>query len=150
MRPTLVLLMAIVACSGKTDAGPIGEPIDMRQFLPESLLTVTTGMPDSAFRHEVKIGSDSARVEATWKSVRHGPGLYLTDVRARLLSAAPYDSLRIGPVSSLQNVGTKSAPVEAAAVRLSWFKKAAAEQKQGSISLEFDAAGRRLVRPTQP
>jgi len=150
MRPMLVLLMATIACSGKTDAGPIGAPIDMRPFLPESLRTVTAGLPDSAFTHVVKLGSDSAQVEATWKSVRHGPGRYLTEVHARLLSAAPYDSLSIGPVAELHNVGTKSEPVEAGTVRLNWFKESAADQKRGSINLEFDAVGRRLVRPAQP
>src|SRR6478672_7216831 len=117
-RTAALLCLALLACSGRTEAGPIGQPIDLRRYLPDSLRT-STGH-DSTFRQEVPIGPESAPVEMVWTTFQRDSGRYLAGVTAQLRAPAPYDSITVGNVSSLRNVGTKFVPVEGAKVRVSW------------------------------
>jgi len=147
MRPriTAVLGLALLACTARTDAGPIGQALDLRQYLPDSLRT--NAGDDSTFRKQMRLGSDSAPVEMTWTTFRHGSGQYLGTVTARLVAAARYDSLTVGEVSSLRNVGTKFVPTEGAKVRVSWFGRRFFRPVHGSTTFGFDAAGRHTIEP---
>ena len=140
---TLSLAFALVACSRSKAPGPIGQPLDLRQYLPDSLKAGV--VPDSAFRHHLRVGPDSALVEVTWTSLRNGPSRLLGEVRARLVEPVKYDSLTIGGIGDLKNVGTKTDPVESATMKITWFKTWFTRRRTGAADFEFDARGRRMV-----
>jgi hypothetical protein len=144
-RTAALFGLALLACSGRTEAGPIGQPIDLRRFLPDSLRAATG--PDSNFRQEVPIGPESAPVEIVWTTFPRDSGRYLATVAAQLRAPAPYDSITIGNVSSLRNVGTKFVPIEGGKVRVSWFGHRLFNRLQGSTTFGFDAAGRHTIEP---
>ncbi|HSQ31278.1 MAG TPA: hypothetical protein VLN49_15565, partial [Gemmatimonadaceae bacterium] len=102
---------------------------------------------DSTFQQEVAVGPNKARVELTWITFRHGSGRYLASVSARLVDPVRYDSLVIGPVSELRNVGTKFDPSESAKLSVDWFKKTFFVHRSGVTPFQFDAQGRRTVWP---
>jgi hypothetical protein len=141
---TLSLAFVLLGCSGKKSAGPIGQPLDLRVYLPDSLKA--GGVADSAFRHQMKVGPDSALVEVTWTPLRHGSSRVLSEVRARLLEPVKYDSITIGEIGNLQNVGTKTDPVESAGMKIRWFKTWLTRPRTGVADFEFDARGRRMVK----
>jgi hypothetical protein len=145
---TLALAFALTACSGRTDAGPIGAPVELRRYLPEDLQPITSA--DSTFSRRIRIGPDSAQIEMTWTTFRHDSGHYLNDVTARLLEPVPYDSIRLGQVSDLRNAGSKFVPVEEARLRVRWFKTSFLRHTSGESDFQFDAVGRRLIRPVGP
>ena len=147
-RTAALLVLALLACSGRTEAGPIGQPIDLRRYLPDSLRT-STGH-DSTFRQEVPIGPESAPVEVVWTTFQRDPGRYLATVSAQLRAPAPYDSITVGNVSSLRNVGSKFVPIEGGSVRVSWFGRRLFRRIQGSTTFGFDAAGRHTIEPDVP
>jgi hypothetical protein len=70
---TFVFAVALAACSGKMPPGPTGRPMELRKYLPDSLKTAPFP-PDSSYRQEIVVGPDSARVELTWTTFRHGTG----------------------------------------------------------------------------
>jgi hypothetical protein len=147
--PTAALLgLTLLACSGRTEAGPVGQSIDLRRFLPDSLRTSTGG--DSTFRKEMPVGPEGAPVEMVWTTFQRDSGRYLASVAAQLQAPAPYDSLTMGEVSNLRNVGTKFVPVEGAKVRVSWFGRRLFRHIQGSTTFGFDAAGRHTIEPDVP
>jgi hypothetical protein len=141
----VVLAVGLVGCSGHATAGDVGEPLDLRQFLPDSLRTATAGAHDSTFRQELRVGPASARVEVRWTSFQHGAGRYLGPITARLTESVPYDSLRLGHPSNLRNSGTKMAPVASARVQVEWFKTTYLRHRSGSTSFDFDASGTRTT-----
>ena len=147
-RIAVVLCLALLACSGRTEAGPIGQPLDLRQYLPDSLRT-STGT-DSTYRKQLKVGPDSAPVEMTWTTFRRDSGHYLGTVAAQLLARAPYDSITVGGVSSVRNVGTKFVPTEGAKVRVSWFGSRFFRPIRGSTTFGFDGVGRHTIEPDLP
>lgn len=140
---TLSLAFALMACSRSKSPGPIGRPLDLRQYLPDSLKAGV--VPDSAFRHQLRVGPDSALVEVTWTLLRNGPSRLLGEVSARLVEPVKYDSLTIGDIGDLKNVGTKTDPVESANMKITWFKTWLARSKRGITDFQFDAKGRRMV-----
>ena len=109
-RGALVTILAVTACSGSTNAGPIGAALDLRQYLPDSLRASASGTVDSTFRQVIRVGPDSAQVEVTWSAFQNGPGRYLASLSARLLAAAPYDSLSVRDLDELKNAGSKFIP----------------------------------------
>lgn len=146
----LALAAALAGCAGKTEAGPIGAPVQMGQYLPDSLRAGATGPTDSTFRQEIRIGPDSARVEMVWTTFRHTTGRYLASVSARLVAAARYDSLQLGDITSLRNSGTKEQPVEYANTQVRWFKRRLFGRKAGILNFGFDAHGSRTIGPAEP
>jgi hypothetical protein len=62
-----------------------------------------------------------------------------------LLEPVKYDSLTIGGIGNLKNVGTKTDPVESASMKITWFKTWLTRSKSGVADFEFDARGRRMV-----
>lgn len=142
----VVLVAALAACSNQMKPGAIGETVDLRQYLPDTLQTVAFS-PESTFRQMIVVGPDSARVELTWTTFRHGPGRYLANVSARLLAPVPYDSLSLGQVSELENVGSKFEPSESAKIGVAWFKKTLLVHRAGLTPFVFDAQGRRTIWP---
>lgn len=146
---TLVFAAALAACTGRTDAGPIGHPIELRRYLPDSLRSTTVAMPDSIFRRVIQVGPDSARVELVWTAFQHGSGRYLSGISARLMGPTTYDSLTLGSISRLRNAGSKFQMVESATVQVGWFRRSIAGLKDGATDFEFDAAGR-SVRHARP
>jgi len=140
---TLLLALAVIACSGKKSPGPISKPIDLRQYLPDSLKAGL--VPDSAFRHQLRVGPDSALVEVTWTLLRNGPSRLLGEVSARLVEPVKYDSITIGDIGNLKNVGTKTEPVESADMKIRWFKTWFTRRRTGAADFEFDAKGRRMI-----
>ena len=143
----LALAIVVTACSGRTEAGPIGRPLDMRQYLPDSLRSAVASGTDSTFRQEIRVGPDSARVEMSWTAFQHGSGRYLATVSARLVTPVQYDSLVLGNISDLKNSGTKSGPIESAKAQVAWFKRGIFGRKAGVMNFGFDAAGRRTIGP---
>jgi hypothetical protein len=143
--PVVAFALALTACSGRTDPGPIGAPVDLRHFLPESLQVITS--PDSTFRRPIRLGPDSAQLEMIWTTFRHDSGHYLNNVSAQLLAPVPYDSIRLGQTSDLRNAGTKFVPAEAAKIRLRWFKTSFLRHMSGEADFGFDAIGRHTVEP---
>ena len=141
----LLVGLTLTACSGRTDAGPIGQPIDLRRYLPDSLRT-STGR-DSTFRQEVPIGPEGAPVEMSWTTFQRDAGRYLATVAAQLRAPAPYDSIKVGEVSDLRNVGSKFVPIEGGKVRVRWFGRRLFRRVQGSTTFGFDAAGRHTIEP---
>jgi len=139
----LSLALGLMACSGSKSPGPIGRPLDLRQYLPDSLKTGV--VPDSAFRHQLRVGPDSALVEVTWTPLRNGPSRLLGEVSARLVEPVKYDSLTIGDIANLKNVGTKTDPVESASMKIRWFKTWLTRPRTGVADFEFDAKGRRMT-----
>lgn len=147
-RTAALLGLTLLACSGRTEAGPIGQPIDLRRFLPDSLRAGTGH--DSTFRQEVPIGPEGAPVEMVWTTFQRDSGRYLATVSAQLRAPAPYDSIRVGNVSSLRNVGSKFVPIEGGRVRVSWFGRRFFRRVQGSTTFGFDASGRNAIEPDVP
>ena len=145
MRSLLVsLAFALTACSGTRSPGPLGQPLDLKEYLPEAL---KTGVPDTAFHHRLKVGPDSALIEVTWTPFVNGRNRLLGEVRAQLLEPVKYDSITIGEIGSLQNFGTKSEAVESAGMKIRWFKTWWRRRSSGFTDFEFDAKGRRMVTP---
>lgn len=147
-RTVALLGLTLLACSGRTDAGPIGQPIDLRRYLPDSLRTGTGA--DSTFRQKVPIGPEKAPVEMVWTTFQRDSGRYLATVAAQLPAPAPYDSIKVGEVSSLQNVGSKFVPIEGGKVRVRWFGRRLFRRVQGSTTFGFDASGRHTIEPDVP
>ena len=147
MRFTLFILALFASACSKptTNPGPIGQPVNLRQYLPDSLRSGPTEA-DSTFRQQVHVGPDSANVEMEWATFRHTSGRYLNKISAKLVSAAPYDSLVLGTVSDLRNAGSKSQPVESGRIKVAWFRG----RKSGEMSFDFDAAGAHLARQVAP
>lgn len=146
----LMMAVAVAACSGTTKAGPIGQPINLRSYLPDSLQTKEPGGTDSSFRQKMIAGPDSAQVELSWTSYRHGSGQYLADVRGQLLADVRYDSLRLVDVSDLENRGSKAAADESARIRVRWWKRGLTGMKTGAMNFQFTATGHSLVGPPEP
>jgi hypothetical protein len=145
MRACMAILgVALAACSGRMEPGPIGQPLDLRQYLPDSLKASSPGSVDSTYRQPVSLGPDSARVELSWTAFQHGSGHYLATITARLLTEARYDSLKLVDPSDLQNSGSKWQADESAKVRLVWFKKGPLGLKSGALRFWFSATGKRL------
>jgi hypothetical protein len=143
-----ILPFAIVlgACSGQLPPGPAGKPMELRQYLPDSLRTGPV-TPDSTFKHEIVVGPDSARVELTWTTFKHGTGLFLSNVSARLVQPVRYDSLTLYDVSELKNIGSKVQTIESAKVRVAWYKTRFFSHSSGVTPFDFGANGRRVVYP---
>src|SRR5881394_2800371 len=89
-RRMVLLLLVLSACSSHTPAGPIGAPMDLRPYLPDSLRSAAPSAGDSTFRQVIRVGPDSAQVEVTWAAFHAGAGRYLSSFSGRLLSPAPY------------------------------------------------------------
>ena len=142
----IVFIAALAACSGQLKPGAIGETVDLRQYLPDTLQAAAFS-PETTFRQVIVVGPDSARVELAWTTFRHGPGRYLANVSARLLAPAPYDSLQLAQVSELENVGSKFEPSESAKIGVAWFKKTLLVHRAGLTPFVFDAQGRRTIWP---
>jgi hypothetical protein len=141
-------LLVLAACSKSVPAGPMGEPIELRQYLPESLRLRATEAADSSFRQLVAVGPDSAAVEVVWSSFAHDSGRYLATISARLVRPAPYDSLRLGAVVNLTNVGSRWKPIESGTTQILWYKGRSIFHRRGVIDFGFDAAGRRTLGPS--
>lgn len=145
MRAWMTILgVALAACSGRMEPGPIGQPLDLRQYLPDSLRASPPGSVDSTYRQQISLGPDSARVELAWTAFQHGSGRYLATVGARLLTQARYDSLKLVDPSDLQNSGSKWVADESAKVRVVWFKKGPLGVKSGAVRFWFSATGKSL------
>ena len=148
MRRLLLLASVVffVACTGELQPGPTGHPVDMRQYLPDSLTKASQAgaKPDSSFRGSLKVGPDSAPVELEWATFRLTTGRYLASVSGRLLAPAKLDSIRLGAVSNLVNVGSKFDPIESATIEVYWFRHTLLWHRSGRASFGFDAAGNRL------
>ena len=142
---TLVLATVLAACTGQTKAGPIGQPLELRQYLPDSLRSPTATIADSIFRQEIRVGPDTARVELTWTAFQHGPGRYLSEVSARLVAPVSYSGLTLGNVSQLRNSGTKFQSVESATVQVGWSKRSLFGRKTGAMAFSVDAGGGRTI-----
>ena len=143
--PVLVLL--VTACSGQLSPGPVGQPLDLKQYLPDTLRAESAAIPDSTFSQEFTVGPDSARVELHWATFRHTTGRYVSSISGQLKSPVNYDSFRLANVSSLKAVGTKSEPVEAGTIQVLWFKHKLSLHSSGAINFGFDAAGSRTIGP---
>ena len=143
---TLVLAATLAACSGQMQPGAIGETVDLRQYLPDTLRAAGFS-PETTFQHVIAVGPDSARVELRWTTFRHGSGRYLANGSARLLAPVPYDSLLLAPVTELDNVGSKFEPSESAKMGVAWFKKTLLVHRAGLTPFAFDAQGRRTIWP---
>ena len=144
-RWTLALATVLAACTGQLELGPIGQPLDLRQYLPDSLRTPTATTTDSIFRQEIRVGPDTARVELTWTTFQHGSGRYLSEISARLLAPVRYDGLTLGNVSELRNAGTKFQIVESATVQVGWSKRSIFGRKAGATGFSFNAGGGRTI-----
>lgn len=136
------LAVALAACSGQKEAGPIGQTIDLRQYLPDSLRAIALTASDSTFHRQIRVGPDSAPVDLVWTRFRHGPGRYLGTVGAQLLAPVHYDSLTIGKLSHLGNVGTKDTVIASATVRVEWFKTTLFVHRAGGVDFGFTGRGR--------
>lgn len=146
MRPhTALAFLALAACSGRTEPGPIGAPLELRQYLPDSLRTATSTTVDSTYRRLIRVGPDSARVELSWTAYEHGSGRFLGTIAGRLLDRAPYDSLALRDLSNLKNEGSKLVQVEGARMRVAWFKKGIFGHRTGAVNFWFNAGGRSIV-----
>ena len=143
---SLAFAVVLAACSGELAPGPAGKPIELRQYLPDSLRT-GPAEPDSTYKHEIVVGPDSARVELTWNTFRHGTGLFLSNVSARLVQPVHYDSVTLYDVSDLKNIGSKVATIESAKVRIAWYKTRFFSHKSGATPFDFGANGKRVVYP---
>ena len=144
-RWTGLLLVALCGCSSQMRPGPIGKQLDLRLYLPDSLRQITANASDSAFHVQIPVGPDKAPVELSWTAATHTGGRYLTTLDARLVNAAPYDSLTISDLSDLQNLGSRSMPVESATLHILWFKRTWHGRQHGATSFGFDANGRRTI-----
>ena len=142
-----IVVALLTACTGQVAPGPIGRPLDMKQFLPDSLRPESAATPDSTFRQTIPVGPDSAQVEMVWKTFRHTTGRYVASISAELKGPAKFDSLLLANVSSLKNSGTKEAPVEAATVQVFWFRHTLLWHKAGAMNFGFDGAGGRTIGP---
>ena len=146
-RRMLASAVLLIACSGELQPGPMGKPLDMREYLPDSLRSQAAVKPDTTFRAQIVVGPDSAQVEIEWAAFRLTSGRYLASVSARSLAPAKLDSLRLGAVSDLINVGSKTAPVESAKIEVRWFKHSLLRHRAGATIFGFDALGRRIIAP---
>jgi len=146
-RWTLALTVAVAACSGRTEAGAIGQTLDLRQYLPDSLRSIAPSASDSTYRQQFAVGPDSARVEIMWKAFARNSGRYLSAVSAKLLAPAQYDSVRYGNISGLRNSGTKTSPIESASLQVAWFKHTMLWHQAGVMNFSFDGAGSRTIGP---
>lgn len=145
---TIILGLAITACTGSAAPGPLGSPVDLSQALPDSLRSETA--PDSVYHQRITVGPDSAPVELSWTTFQHGSGRYLKSVAASLLAAAPYDSITLGTVSHLRNVGSKFEHVESGKIQVQWFKSSFRRHTSGALGFTFDALGRGGIDGTLP
>ncbi|HEX8946345.1 MAG TPA: hypothetical protein VF785_24620 [Gemmatimonadaceae bacterium] len=145
MRRLMIALgAALAACSSQMTPGRVGQTVDLRQYLPDTL-RLSVQPADSTFRQEIPVGPNSAKVELTWTTFHHGSGRYLATISARLLEPTKYDSLNLGAVSALANVGSKFEPTESAQIGVAWFKKTLFVHQSGLTPFEFDAQGRRTA-----
>ena len=148
-RRMLALAVALAACSGRTEAGAIGQTLELRQYLPDSLRSTSpTSAGDSTFRQQIPVGPDSARVEMVWTTFQHDSSRLLSSVSARLISPVGYDSLTLGNISELRNDGTKTRAVESANAEIGWFKHGGFRHKAGVMNFRFNAMGRRIIGPS--
>jgi len=141
---TTAFVVALSACSGTRAAGPIGSTLDLRGYLPDSIRAAVTKAGDSTFHHQIRVGPDSAPVEMTWTVATTGRGRYLTSLSAKLLQPVGYDSLVMGDAYDLKNVGSRWAEVEAAQVRVAWYKRVLF-RRAGIHSFVFDASGQARI-----
>jgi hypothetical protein len=141
--------VVFAACSGELQPGPIGQPLEMRQYLPDSLRSEAAAKPDSTFRQTIPVGPDSARVEIEWATFRHATGRYVSSVSARLTKSTKLDSLRLGNVSALKNSGTKTDPIESGNVQVLWYMHRITGRQSGAMNFGFDAVGRRTIGPAE-
>lgn len=145
----LLVAAALVGCSGRTEAGPIGQALELRQYLPDSLRSTSpTSAGDSTFRQQIPVGPDSARVEMVWTSFQHDSSRLLSSVSARLIAPVQYDSLTLGNISQLHNDGTKTRAIESANAQIGWFKRGVFGHKAGVMNFGFNAMGRRIIGPS--
>lgn len=149
-RWMLASAVLLTACSGQLQPGPLGQAVDMREYLPDSLRAQTDVKPDSTFRAQIVVGPDSAHVEIEWATFRLTTGRYFASISARLTATAKLDSLRLGNVSELINMGSKTDPLESAKIQVLWFKHVLWRHRSGATNFGFDAAGRRTVSPAAP
>jgi len=140
-KPALAGLAFLAACYGSTPAGPIGQELDLRAYLPDSLRSLASTQADTTFRRQIKVGPDSVPVEISWTSFHHGPGRFLGVVNGKLLRPARYDSLRFGNPSNLGNDGTKDTINATATVQVDWFRRVLLFNRHGSASFRFNARG---------
>jgi hypothetical protein len=145
-RWTFSLAVAVMACSGTKKPGPLGQPIDLRDYLPPELKTGGVSV-DTAYHQRLKVGPDSALIEVTWTPLQNGKARLLGEVKAELLEPVKYDSLRIGEIGNLINIGSKMEPVESAALKVRWFKTWFTRPRAGYTDFQFDAKGRRMITP---
>ena len=134
-------LVFVAACHGRTPAGQIGEPLDLRAFLPDTLKQLVSSESDTSFSRRIKVGPDSVPVQITWTSFRHGPGRYLGTVSGKLMEPAPYDSMRVGSPSNLANDGTKDTVNATATIQVDWFKRFLMLNRRGTVAFRFNARG---------
>ena len=147
-RVSMAAVFALfAACTGQAPAGAIGQPIDLKPYLPDSLRAPSAATPDSTYRQLIPVGPDSAQVEMAWSTFKHTTGRYVSSISAELKAPAKYDSLLLANVSSLKNSGTKEAPVEAGNVQVLWFRHTLLWHRSGAMNFGFDAAGRRTIGP---
>ena len=145
---TMALGLAITACTGSAAPGPLGSPVDLRRSLPDSLRSETA--PDSVYHQRIAVGPDRAPVELSLTTFRHGSGRYLASVAGRLLATAPYDSITLGKVSDLRNVGSQFEEIESGRIQVRWFKSSFMRHTAGTSGFTFDALGRGGVDGTLP
>lgn len=143
-RWTLSLALALMACSGTKNPGPVGQ-LDLREYLPPEFKT--GGVPDTAYHVRFKLGPDSALIDVSWTPLQNGKARLLGDIKAELVEPVKYDSLRIGEIGNLINIGTKDEPVESATMKIRWFKTWLTRPRAGVTNFQFDAKGRRAVTP---
>jgi hypothetical protein len=74
----------------------------------------------------------------------------LASVTGRLLEAAPYDSITLGAVSDLRNVGSKFEQIESGKIQVRWFKSSFMRHSSGASGFTFDAEGKGGVDGTLP
>ncbi|MGE5101382.1 MAG: hypothetical protein ACM3SX_15445 [Deltaproteobacteria bacterium] len=146
-RRILSLAVVLAACSGQREAGAIGQTLDLRQYLPDSLRSASTAAADSTFRQEIRVGPDSAQVELVWTTFQHDSGRFLSSVAARLIAPVRYDSLTLGNPSNLRNTGTKTRVIASANAQVGWFKRTFFVHRAGVMNFAVDAAGRRTIGP---
>lgn len=137
----VVVALGLAACSHPNrPAGPIGAPIDLLPSLPDSLRMADAG-GDSTFHQKMNVGPDSAKVEVTWTTFRHGTGRFIKTLSADLTADAPYDSLTLRSPFEFSNAGTKTAQIESAKASVVWFRG----RKSGVVGFEIQGAGRAVV-----
>ena len=133
---------AATGCGGEVKPGPIGELIDLRAFLPDSLRTTSSsGRLVTPHHDTVMVGPDSVSVEIEWRSFEAGGGKYLLSAGARLLAPVKYDSMAFEKSGDPNNAGTHAVPIEAASFLVHWFKRDPGSARRGNVLLYLRADG---------